>query len=116
MRLFANVATPDQLREIANGLRDGKPLTHSYWTPRERLLSEGQFTSLQHILVKYGRADWNDPERHENGITLTRAGLAFFAGLQSTSPLRNDAKETPSGASGRQTDSDFTPFPVGEGT
>ena len=111
MRLFQNVATPDQLRTIAEGIQVGKALTHANWTPREKLLSEGQFTSLQYILCKYGRATWADAARHENGIVLTPEGNKFFQHLlETTSPLKEDAYQPLPRPINRQIDSPSAPI------
>jgi hypothetical protein len=98
IRIFIqNKFTIPELQKIAVGLRDGKPFTHDSFTPSENGLSEPKFTNLQYLLVKYGRAEWND-ETHKGGVTLTSAGVAFFADLlkETTSPPKQEAPETTS--------------------
>jgi len=111
LRLFQNIATHEQLLRMRDGIRQGIPLIHDNWTPaKTHLLSEGRFTSLQYILVKYGAAEWAD-DTHKGGIDLTKKGYDFFDSLEETCPpLNQDAPKSPPIGPNRSIDSTFTPF------
>jgi len=111
LRLFQNIATHEQLLKMRDGIRQGIPLIHDNWTPaKTHLLSEGRFTSLQYILVKYGAAEWAD-DTHKGGIDLTKKGYDFFDNLEETCPpLNQDAPKSPPIGPNRSIDSTFTPF------
>lgn len=107
IRLFVPSIPPEILIRAAQAYASGVPFTHDAMTPEH--ISEGRFATLQHLLVKYGGAAWNDEERHQNGCTITPKGERFFADLLGAPPPHRRAM-SPSGANQpteRQTDSDF---------
>lgn len=113
-RLLDGIATHEQLYKLAVGIRQGVPFTHDNWTPAEKLMSEGRFASIQHLLVKHGGAEWVNPEQHNEGIDLTQKGYKFFDdiynGGETTSPLAPHAPITPSQPVYRPIDDGFQPL------
>lgn len=98
-RLLEGIVSANQLYQLAVGIRQGVPFTHDNWTPAEKLMSEGRFTSLQYLLIKYGGATWIDPEKHNEGIELTQKGYQLFNDIynagKTTSPLTQDVSKSP---------------------
>ena len=102
MPTLDKVVAREQLAKLAHGyFIRSKPLTHTSWTPaKQNGFSEGQFTSVQHILVNNTFAEWLD-DTHKAGIRLTKRGEDFLGYFlpekykRTTSPQGGDLSISP---------------------
>lgn len=70
--------TPEQLRDIANGLKLNVPFARKYWVGKDNSLSRGNWDWLCDWLVENGLARWVDEGNHTRGIILLPDGEQYF--------------------------------------
>jgi hypothetical protein len=81
--LLTSIASRDELRKIGRAIADGRPFSHAQIVRGLGLMSEQSFDELQDAFIRYGLAEWRNAEHHKQGVIITDAGRAFFAGIGS---------------------------------
>lgn len=79
----------DQLRELADGIARGAPLSENAWSGPGRPFTRSEFGALRGVLISRGWAVWRREGSPGQGIELTSSGRAivrYFAN-DVTSPL-----------------------------
>lgn len=66
---------PDQLRQLAEGIEAGKPLTIGVWTGAGAPFTRPQFEQLRAELIRRNLAVWRNPKAPQQGFSLTVAGV-----------------------------------------
>jgi hypothetical protein len=79
----------EQLTALARGLVNGQGLAVSRWVGSGKPFSRDEYDSLITELIKRGAAYWVNPDAHQQGVQLTRAGQAMMRTFASdtTTPL-----------------------------
>lgn len=67
-----------KLRVMAGAVATGKELTGSVWSGHGKLFSRAEFETMVQLLLERDWVRWNNPEAHNQGLQVTRGGLAAF--------------------------------------
>jgi len=89
--LLTSIASRDELRKIGRAIADGRPFSHAQIVRGLGLMSEQSFDELQDAFIRYGLAEWRNAEHHKQGVIITDAGRAFFAGISTPPPTTSSA-------------------------
>lgn len=83
---------PDQLRQLAEGIEAGKPLTVGVWTGAGAPFTRPQFEQLRAELIRRNLAVWRNPKAPQQGFSLTVAGVKVIRKFAAspTPPLSQD--------------------------
>jgi hypothetical protein len=81
-------ASPDQLRQLAEGLLQGQTFSEGAWTGAGRPFSKAEFHQLRTALVKRGWVTMRNPNAPAQGFCLTRPGAAVMRSFASDLPYQ----------------------------
>lgn len=83
---------PDQLRQLAEGVEAGKPLTVGVWTGAGAPFTRPQFEQLRAELIRRNLAVWRNPKAPQQGFALTVAGVKVIKKFASPTPPSRDGR------------------------
>lgn len=88
--------TPEQLQAWAQGVASGLSISENTWTGRGKPFSRAEYRDMRDALIRYGWAQWRDPNAPQQGLELTRAGKAVLrAIINQAAGMRLEAVTTP---------------------
>ena len=73
--------TREQLTAWASGIASGLSLSEPTWTGSGKPFSRAEYRGFRDALIRYGWAQWRDPNVPQQGWELTRAGQAVVRAL-----------------------------------
>ena len=74
-----------KLKQLAAGVINGKGLSGSTWSGHGKLFTRSEYESITQLMLDREWVRWYNPEAHNKGLEVTKAGLAALrclAGLE----------------------------------
>jgi hypothetical protein len=83
---FADIPVrPGPLHKLAGAVIEGDE-SFTERTAAANDMTQAEFYILRDLMVERGLAAWNHPTRRQNGVSLTRGGLALLRAIVNTPP------------------------------